>query len=308
VYCDAQFQTKFLQLCESNVYQLPLYLNPKPLPFGPGRDPPTPSPITALFLASITMAAPNPDSHNKEITLSPEAQAKFDLITDNLQEVLNPEKVKQILAEGRHVRIYWGTATTGMPHCGYFVPALKIAQFLAADCDVTILLADIHGFLDNLKAPIERVQSRAKYYERVIKAMLEAVGVPLEKLRFVLGSSFQKSPEYIMDVYKLCSLVSEHQAKRAGAEVVKQSDDAPLSGLLYPILQVLDEQYLDCDAQFGGVDQRKLFAAAVDWLPKIGYAKRAHLMNPMVPGLKGSKMSSSDKGVTSLCPFLQEAS
>jgi len=97
-----------------------------------------------------------------------------------------------------------------------------------------------------------------------------------------------------MDVYKMCSVVSEHDAKKSGAEVVKQSNNAPLSGLLYPVLQVLDEEYLKVDAQFGGVDQRKIFAAAKDWLPKLGYAQRAHLMNPMVPGLQGSKMSSSD--------------
>lgn len=55
-----------------------------------------------------------------------------------------------------------------------------------------------------------------------------------------------------MDVYRLSSLVSEHDAKKAGAEVVKQSASAPLSGLLYPILQVLDEEHLQVDAQFGG--------------------------------------------------------
>lgn len=71
-------------------------------------------------------------------------------------------------------------------------------------------------------------------------------------LSFVLGSSYQKTAGYIMDVYKLSSLVSEHDAKKAGAEIVKQSDNAPLSGLLYPILQCLDEQYLNVDAQFGG--------------------------------------------------------
>ena len=37
----------------------------------------------------------------------------------------------------------------------------------------------------------------------------------------------------------MCSLVSEHDARKAGAEVVKQTDNAVLSGLLYPILQVL---------------------------------------------------------------------
>lgn len=30
------------------------------------------------------------------------------------------------------------------------VPAVKIAQLLAAGCEVTVLIADIHGFLDNL--------------------------------------------------------------------------------------------------------------------------------------------------------------
>jgi len=49
--------------------------------------------------------------------------------------------------------------------------------------------------------------------------------------------------------------VTEHDAKKAGAEVVKQVDSALLSGLLYPGLQALDEQYLGVDFQFGGVDQ-----------------------------------------------------
>ncbi|KAK4239946.1 tyrosine--tRNA ligase, cytoplasmic [Achaetomium macrosporum] len=225
---------------------------------------------------------------------APDSDKRFALIKENLAEVLNEEIIKKILDEGKHPKIYWGTATTGRPHCGYFVPAIKIAQFLAAGCDVTILLADIHGFLDNLKAPLELVMHRAEFYRHIITTMLQAVGVSTEKLRIVLGSSYQKSPEYVMDVYKMASLISEHDAKKAGAEVVKQTDNAPLSGLLYPILQVLDEQYLDVDAQFGGMDQRKLFTAAKEWLPKVGYRERAHLLNPMVPGLHGGKMSSSD--------------
>ena len=51
---------------------------------------------------------------------------------------------------------------------------------------------------------------------------------------------------------------------------------------------------MSCDAQFGGVDQRKIFTYAEKYLPALGYEKRAHLMNPMVPGLQGAKMSSSD--------------
>lgn len=175
-----------------------------------------------------------------------------------------------------------------------FVPILKIAQFLSAGCHVKVLLADIHGFLDNLKAPIELVKFRAEYYRYTITSLLKAVNVPIDKLEFVLGSSYELSPEYMMDVLRLASITSERDSKKAGAEVVKQTENAPLSGLLYPLMQALDEQYLDVDVQFGGVDQRKIFALAKEALPKLGYKERAHLMNPMVPGLQGGKMSSSD--------------
>ncbi|KAL2440868.1 Tyrosine-tRNA ligase, cytoplasmic [Exophiala dermatitidis] len=225
--------------------------------------------------------------------LSPEE--KLSLITDQLQEVLHKDILeKVVLQEQRPLVIYWGTATTGRPHCGYFVPMMKIAHFLRAGCRVKILLADIHGFLDNLKAPIELVKFRAEYYKFIIQALLRAVGVSLEKLEFVLGSSYQLSADYTMDIFRLSSMVTEHDAKKAGAEVVKQVDNAPLSGLIYPLMQALDEEHLGVDAQFGGVDQRKIFALAQETLPKIGYKERAHLMNPMVPGLAGGKMSASD--------------
>ncbi|KAI9781896.1 MAG: hypothetical protein M1816_002160 [Peltula sp. TS41687] len=225
-----------------------------------------------------------------------DAQQKLSLVKQNLQEVLKPEILEDVIVkQGRPLKIYWGTATTGRPHCGYFVCMVKIAHFLRAGCAVKILLADIHGFLDNLKAPLELVNHRAEYYQHVITALLKAVNVPIERLQFVLGSSYQLSAKYSMDLFRLSSVVTEHDAKKAGAEVVKQVASPLLSGLIYPLMQSLDEEHLDVDAQFGGVDQRKIFALAAEALPRIGYRERAHLMNPMVPGLAGGKMSSSDQ-------------
>ncbi|CAF9941014.1 MAG: hypothetical protein ALECFALPRED_008964 [Alectoria fallacina] len=222
-------------------------------------------------------------------------EQRLKLIRQNLQEVLKPEIIEHvILKEDRPLKIYWGTATTGRPHCAYFVPMVNIAHFLRAGCNVKILLADIHAFLDALKAPIELVQERAKYYKFVITSLFKAINVPIDQLEFVMGSDYQTSSNYTMDLFKLSSVVTEHDAKKAGAEVVKQMENAPLSGLIYPLMQALDEQYLDVDAQFGGVDQRKIFTLAAEQLPRINYKERAHLMNPMVPGLAGGKMSSSD--------------
>ena len=162
---------------------------------------------------------------------------------------------------------------------------LKIADFLKAGCEVTILIADVHAYLDNMKSTLELIEYRIHYYEAMIKAILKVINVPLSKLRFIRGSNFQKSDMYTMDLYKLSTLTSLHDAKKAGSEVVKQVDNPKLSGLIYPLMQALDEEYLDVDIQFGGVDQRKIFTLAVECLPLIGHKKRIHLMNPMLTAI-----------------------
>ncbi|GAA5820107.1 hypothetical protein JCM3770_003354 [Rhodotorula araucariae] len=220
-------------------------------------------------------------------------QEKYTLVTQHLAETLGGEQLRAVLEE-RDLTAYWGTAPTGRPHLGYFVPLAKIADFLTANVEVKILLADVHAFLDNLKAPIELVEARVDYYRRLIIAVFRSLNLPLDRLKFVVGSSYQYDAKYNLDKYKLSSITSEHDARKAGAEVVKQVSSPLLSGLLYPLLQALDEEYLGVDFQFGGVDQRKIFTYAEQYLPKIGYKKRSHLMNLMVPGLSGGKMSSSD--------------
>lgn len=225
-----------------------------------------------------------------------EAKEAYELIVKNLQEVLNPQIIKHVLEiEKRPLKLYWGTAPTGKPHCGYFVPMTKIADFLKAGCEVTVLLADLHAFLDNMKAPLEVVEYRVKYYEFSIKAILRSINVPIERLHIVVGSSYQTSHNYTMDLFRLSNCVSHNDARRAGAEVVKQVENPRLGGLIYPLMQALDEVHLGVDAQFGGIDQRKIFVFAEENLETLGYKKRAHLMNPMVPGLtQGGKMSASD--------------
>lgn len=221
-------------------------------------------------------------------------EEKLNLITRNLQEVLGLKELKEILSQ-RNLNIYWGTAITGKPHIAYFLPLLKIKDFVDAGCNVKILLADVHGFLDNLKAPMEKVHDRCIYYEKLIKSVLNTLCVDMGKVEFIKGSDYQKSSRYAMDLYRILSITSEHDAKKAGSQVVKQVDNPMVSSLVYPAMQALDEEHLAVDAQFGGVDQRKIFTYARKYLPLLKYEKRIHLMNPMLPGLNSEKMSSSDE-------------
>lgn len=210
----------------------------------------------------------------------------------NTAEIISEDELMNVLKTKKKPTVYWGTAPTGKPHIGYFFPALKIADFLKAGFKVKILLADLHAALDN--TPWAILEKRYDYYSKVIPAMIKAIGVESRDLEFVKGSDFQLKAEYVYDVFQMSSFVSVHDAHKAASEVVKLGDNPKLSGLIYPIMQALDEQYLEVDAQLGGTDQRKIMVLARENLPKLDYEKRVEILNPLIPGLIGKKMSASD--------------
>ncbi|ARF10785.1 tyrosyl-tRNA synthetase [Hokovirus HKV1] len=213
---------------------------------------------------------------------------KRELITKNLQEILGKQELDNLLLQ-EEIKIYWGTAPTGRIHIGYFIQFLKIVDYIKAGCKVKILIADLHAVLDNLKTSMELLNARTEYYITMIKEVLLSLNVDLDLIEFVKGSDYQLSQNYTLDVYKLNSKISYQEAKHAGAEVVKQTQNPTMTGLLYPSLQALDEHYLDVHIQSGGIDQRKIFTFARSNLNLLGYKKSIHLMTPMVQGLRFNK-------------------
>ncbi|HYD03387.1 MAG TPA: tyrosine--tRNA ligase [Alphaproteobacteria bacterium] len=219
---------------------------------------------------------------------------KLRLIKRNTQEIITEEELKKLLEEKKHPVVYIGTSVTGRPHIGYFAWTQKLADLLKAGFKVKVLLADIHGALDN--TPWELLEKRYKYYEIVIPAMIEAMGADLKNFEIVKGSDFQLDKQYMMDILKMSTLASVRDLNRAASEVVKQGDNPKLSGLIYPIMQALDEEYLGVDMQIGAIDQRKILVFAREFLPQIGYRSRLELMIPFIRGLtQEGKMSSSVK-------------
>ncbi len=221
-------------------------------------------------------------------------EERMNLIKRNTSEIIGEEDLKKLLKEKKKPVVYWGTAPTGRPHVGYFFPALKIADLLKAGFHVKILLADLHAALDNVHWPA--LEKRYEYYSKVIPLMIQSIGVNTKDLEFVKGSDFQLKPEYMFDVLQMSSNVSVRDSTKAASEVVKnmENEKAKLSGLIYPLMQAVDEEYLKADAQLGGTDQRKIMVLARENLPKLNYKSRIEIMHPLIPGLIGKKMSSSE--------------
>ncbi|MHA1652571.1 MAG: tyrosine--tRNA ligase [Candidatus Thorarchaeota archaeon] len=216
---------------------------------------------------------------------------RLQLAKRNTAEVLTETELKDLLASKKSVSAYYGTAPTGPVHLGYFIPLSKVFDFERAGIRTTILIADIHAALDDLKSKWDELKLKAEYYQKCIELAL-----PWKRpLRFVRGSEYQQREDYLMDVLRLSTMVTVKRATRAASEVTRMKNPK-VGELIYPIMQALDEQYLGVDIQIGGLDQRHIMAFAREYLPRIGYRKRVEIMTPIVTSLlgPGTKMSASE--------------
>ncbi|MCL5433434.1 MAG: tyrosine--tRNA ligase [Candidatus Marsarchaeota archaeon] len=218
---------------------------------------------------------------------------KFELIKRNTAEIISDEELQSLLALNQHPKVYIGRAITGPVHIGHLASLTKLLDFQKAEFQTIILLADIHAALDDLKSEWEELDLRYKYTKKAIELCMDWPELP----KMIRGSDFQTEHNYIMDLFKFSSQLTVNKAMHAASEVTRMKNPK-VSELIYPIMQSLDEQYLDVDVQLGGSDQRHIQVLAREYLPIMGYKKRIEVMMTLIPSLKGPgvKMSSSVEG------------
>ena len=201
------------------------------------------------------------------------AEEKFSIVKRNTQEILTEQELKDRLNTDEKLTAYYGTACTGPFHMAYLIPLTKVFDLNKAGIKTKILIANMHAALDDLKAPWEEIEKRAEYYKKCIENSFPWDDKP----EIVLGSEFQQEKDYVHDLLKMATSVTVNRATRAASEVTRMKNPK-VSEIIYPLMQALDEEYLDVDMQIGGIDQRHIMALAREELPKLGYKARIELM------------------------------
>ena len=216
------------------------------------------------------------------------------LVTRHTEEVVTEEELAELL-ERESPSVYIGYAPTGEMHIGHFTTIRKLADFLNAGLDVTVLVADLHAHLDDEKSPFELLDARSAYYRTAIEAMVEAAGADPDAVSFVRGTEFQLDEEYTLEMYRMAAETTVARARRAGSEVVRESESPNLGGLLYSLMQSLDVKALEADIAYGGIDQRGIYMLSRELLPDHGWHEPVCLFAPLLSGLSGGKMSASEE-------------
>jgi len=217
----------------------------------------------------------------------------YERITRNASEVVTEDEVRALAEDPDGKRAYVGYEPSGVLHIGHMLTATKLIDLQEAGFDVTVLLADVHAYLND-KGSFEEIRETA---ERMKEQFL-AYGLDEDQTEFVYGSEFEFDREYVLDLHALELETSLSRAERAMSEI--QSGETPkVSQAVYPLMQALDIVYLGVDLAVGGMEQRKVHMLARDTLPSIGEDAPACLHTPLIADLGSGvgKMSSSE-GVT----------
>jgi len=213
---------------------------------------------------------------------------RLELVTRNVEEVVTMDELKKLLEEKAHPSVYVGYEPSGNVHLGHMITVNKLIDCQNAGFKVTVLLADLHAYL-NRKGTMAEIEKIAEYNKRCFIAL----GLSEENTRFVLGSSYQLSPEYEMNVLRMACDTTLNRAKRSMDEVSRDAEDPHVSQMIYPLMQSMDIATLDVDVAAGGIDQSKIHMIAREQLPTMGFKSPVCLHTPILLGLDGTKMSSS---------------
>jgi tyrosyl-tRNA synthetase len=216
---------------------------------------------------------------------------RFELIKRNTQEIVSEKELKELLKKKKKPRLYIGVVPTSKMHIGYLIPMAKLVDFIDADLDVTIMIADLHAWLDFRKCIPELIEIRSQYYSEMFKAIFKAFGKKAPTI--IKGTSFETKADYFVPVLQMASTTTLARTKRAAAEVVRFGKEPLLGGFIYPLMQTQDIIGIKADIAFGGIDQRGIYMLSRDILPEFGHKKPLCIFTPLLPGLTGGKMSAS---------------
>jgi tyrosyl-tRNA synthetase len=213
---------------------------------------------------------------------------KLALITRNTEEVVTGEELESLVNSDRQCSAYVGYEPSGKIHMGHVLTVNKLLDLQQAGFKITVLLADVHAYL-NEKGTMDEVRKIADYNKRCFIAL----GLDEKNTKFVLGSSYQLDHDYMLDVLKLARSTTLNRAKRSMDEVSRDAENPKVSQMIYPLMQALDIAHLGVDVAVGGIDQRKIHMLAREGLPELGYRAPVCIHTPILLGLDGKKMSSS---------------
>ena len=221
-----------------------------------------------------------------------------ELLTRGVDEVIGGDDLKKRLSKGETLRIKLGIDPTSPNlHIGRSVPLLKLKDFQDLGHKVVFIIGDATGVIgDTSDKDAERPMLSREVLKKNMETYAEQAGeiLDMSKCEVHYNSEWLSKLGYDeigeqADQFSMNEFMSRELIKRR----MDKGKRVSVRELLYPLMQGYDSVEVKADVELGATDQRFNLLAGRKLQEHYGQKPQAIIMNPLVEGTDGRKMSSS---------------
>lgn len=230
--------------------------------------------------------------------VSKDQQKIHELLTRGVDEVIDRANLEKQLSRGKKLRVKLGIDPTSPHlHLGRSVPLLKLRDFQELGHQVVFIVGDFTGVIgDTSDKESERPMLAANVVKENLKTYIRQVGkiIDVKKAEIHYNSTWLGKLKYT-DIAEQANMFSlaEFIARDNIRHRLSAGTRVSLREILYPLMQGYDSVAVKADVEVGGTDQRFNLLAGRSMQPHFGQELQDIIMNPLVEGTDGRKMSSS---------------
>lgn len=221
-----------------------------------------------------------------------------ELLSRGVAEAIDRNHLKARLFSGEKLRIKFGIDPTSPNiHLGRVVSLLKLRDFQSLGHDIVFIVGDFTGQIGDTS---DKESERPVLAEEVVRLNMatyaEQAGkiLDMRRVEFHSNSTWLSKLGYAeigreADAFSVSEFIARENIKRrldAGKRV-------SLREILYPLMQGHDSLEVRADVEIGGLDQRFNLLAGRRLQERFGQKPQDILMNNLILGTDGRKMSSS---------------
>ena len=221
-----------------------------------------------------------------------------ELLRRGVEEVIEKNTLKKKLASGRQLRVKLGIDPTSPNlHIGRSVPLLKLQDFQELGHQVVLIIGDFTGVIgDTSDKDSERPMLKKKAVEENMKSYVVQAGkiIDIDTCEIHYNSAWLGKLTYgeigeQADQFSVAEFIARENIRRRLAAGTRVS----LREVLYPLMQGYDSVAVKADVEVGGTDQRFNLLAGRALQEYYHQPAQEIIMNPLIAGTDGRKMSSS---------------
>jgi tyrosyl-tRNA synthetase len=221
-----------------------------------------------------------------------------ELLTRGVEEVISREDLEKKLREGKKLRIKLGIDPTSPNiHLGRSIPLLKLRDFQLLGHQVVLIIGDFTGLIGDTS---DKDSERPMLSEETVKENLKTYTDQASKLIDMSSAEIHYNSKWLgklgyMEIGRQANefSINDFISRDNIAKRLEEGKRVSLREVMYPLMQGYDSVEIKADVEIGGTDQRFNILAGRDLQRLYKQEPQNIVMNPLIEGLDGRKMSSS---------------